>query len=606
MAAAPRESKPARPLDRGRTRGMIAPPGRSRPSLAGWTPHARSAQRHEGVPLPRAEARSRWGSRWTRSTGWRSCATWSGPRPAPRAARRGFDVNAAAARLRDSLLPAGLRNRPPPEPEPEPAALESGSRRAGARARARRGGRSASRGRTLRSRRWDRRARRQRTRTSTPASLGGDGGEAAPGQVAYDPGAAGVGPNAQPYWIRTRRPTIPTPPRRGTRTRCPTIPTRRATRTPPRPERRTRAPPDDPNAVAAWDPNAAPYDPNAPAEPYAAEAGAADPGAAGYDPNAAPAWDPNAAPYNLNARALRSERARQNRTPPRPERFGPGRRRIRSRTPPRPWDPNAVAAWDPNAPADPYAAEAGAADPGAAGYDPNAAAAWDPNAVAYAAPAEGDALAFDPALQPLDLDGTEAPLDPNAGAPAQSWGTGAGWEAGAAAGEPGLGFDALAGALDAGHEIRRRSRRPRWTGRGSRRSRSAPTTTRTPRRSPPRLRSPTSGSRPSSRSTQPPSPWSRRATSRSQCPTVRPRSAPTTTSPRSSAPRRRRPATCPRTGPGSTPRAPSERRPLCGSPTRRSRRASASSRGAPSPGPARRATPAPSLSSSARPRSSPT
>src|SRR6266508_3626688 len=44
--------------------------------------------------------------------------------------RAGFDVNAAAAQLRDSLLPAGLRNRPPPtpepspEPEPEPAAPE--------------------------------------------------------------------------------------------------------------------------------------------------------------------------------------------------------------------------------------------------------------------------------------------------------------------------------------------------------------------------------------------------------------------------------------------------------------------------------------------------
>jgi hypothetical protein len=42
------------------------------------------------------------------------------------APRGGFDVNAAAARLRESLLPAGLRNRPPPppelspEPEPEP------------------------------------------------------------------------------------------------------------------------------------------------------------------------------------------------------------------------------------------------------------------------------------------------------------------------------------------------------------------------------------------------------------------------------------------------------------------------------------------------------
>ena len=35
-------------------------------------------------------------------------------------ARPGFDVNAAAARLRESLLPAGLRHRPPPPPEPSP------------------------------------------------------------------------------------------------------------------------------------------------------------------------------------------------------------------------------------------------------------------------------------------------------------------------------------------------------------------------------------------------------------------------------------------------------------------------------------------------------
>ena len=50
--------------------------------------------------------------------------------------RSGFDVNAAAARLRESLLPAGLRSRPaeppppaaappePPPPAPEALALE--------------------------------------------------------------------------------------------------------------------------------------------------------------------------------------------------------------------------------------------------------------------------------------------------------------------------------------------------------------------------------------------------------------------------------------------------------------------------------------------------
>jgi hypothetical protein len=49
-----------------------------------------------------------------------------GGEPGAGTPRSGFDVTAAAARLRESLLPAGLRNRPPPppelspEPEPEP------------------------------------------------------------------------------------------------------------------------------------------------------------------------------------------------------------------------------------------------------------------------------------------------------------------------------------------------------------------------------------------------------------------------------------------------------------------------------------------------------
>jgi hypothetical protein len=46
-------------------------------------------------------------------------------------APRGFDVDAAAARLRESLLPAGLRNRPPPTPvaapEPAPVVAEASS-----------------------------------------------------------------------------------------------------------------------------------------------------------------------------------------------------------------------------------------------------------------------------------------------------------------------------------------------------------------------------------------------------------------------------------------------------------------------------------------------
>ncbi|HET6413940.1 MAG TPA: chemotaxis protein CheA, partial [Anaeromyxobacter sp.] len=43
-----------------------------------------------------------------------------GAETGPASVRPGFDVNAAAARLRESLLPAGLRNRPPPEAAPAP------------------------------------------------------------------------------------------------------------------------------------------------------------------------------------------------------------------------------------------------------------------------------------------------------------------------------------------------------------------------------------------------------------------------------------------------------------------------------------------------------
>ena len=42
-----------------------------------------------------------------------------GPEAAPADARPGFDVGLAAARLRESLMPAGLRSRLPPEPSPE-------------------------------------------------------------------------------------------------------------------------------------------------------------------------------------------------------------------------------------------------------------------------------------------------------------------------------------------------------------------------------------------------------------------------------------------------------------------------------------------------------
>jgi len=44
-----------------------------------------------------------------------------GPETGAGGLKPGFDINAAAAQLRESLLPAGLRNRPPPTPAPEPS-----------------------------------------------------------------------------------------------------------------------------------------------------------------------------------------------------------------------------------------------------------------------------------------------------------------------------------------------------------------------------------------------------------------------------------------------------------------------------------------------------
>jgi len=286
----------------------------------------------------------------------------------------GFDVNAAAARLRESLLPAGLRNRPPPEPVPEPdpslafaeePALETGepldpsslaSAWQDATPAPLEGAQAAD-------------------PYFDPASLGLEGAEPA---QAWDPNAAAYDPNAAAY---------------------------------------------DPNAVQAWDPNAEPYDPNAAAayDPSAAQtwdpgAQPYDPNAAAFDPNAAQAWDPGAQPYDPNAAAAYDANAGQGWDP-----------NAQS------YDPNATAGWDPNAAYDPNAGQGW--DPNAQSYDPSAAAAFDPNAAQAfdpnALPGEGDALAFDPAEQPLDLGAEPAP-DAAAGLSADAgWETGAMPEAGA-------------------------------------------------------------------------------------------------------------------------------------------------------------------------------
>jgi len=164
------------------------------------------------------------------------------------APRGGFDVNAAAAKLRDSLLPAGLRNRPPPTPEMvEPEAVEPVQPEPDPAAAALASAYAEQPFTPLESQ------PAAEMDFFDPAALGS---EPEPGATAWDPGAQapyeaapGEGawdPNAQaPY---------------------------------------------DPAAVAgeaAWDPNAQPD--------QGAEAGAAYDAAGGYAPPADGSWDPGAA-----------------------------------------------------------------------------------------------------------------------------------------------------------------------------------------------------------------------------------------------------------------------------------------------------------------------
>ncbi len=169
-----------------------------------------------------------------------------GPETGVGLAKPGFDVNAAAAKLRESLLPAGLRNRPPPMPEaaaepPPEAAPEPEPAAAGLEAE------------------WNAAPFAPLTETPglsadalfDPGTLGEEPAAWDPNAQPHDAGAQAWDPNAQPY---------------------------------------------DPNqpydaGAQAWDPNAQPYDPNAPAY---------DPNTQPYDPNS-PAYDPNAQPYDAGA-----------------------------------------------------------------------------------------------------------------------------------------------------------------------------------------------------------------------------------------------------------------------------------------------------------------
>jgi len=163
-----------------------------------------------------------------------------GPEMGAGGLRGGFDVGAAAARLRESLLPAGLRNRPvvaeaeaePLEPEPVEEELAAAPAYPAAEPPAREPEREP-----------------EPEPPFDPAILAALPAE---GEAAgFDAAAAGYDPN-QPY---------------------------------------------DPNVAQAYDPAAAGYDPNQPYDPNAAQA--YDPAAAGYDPNQP--YDPNAQAHDPGA-----------------------------------------------------------------------------------------------------------------------------------------------------------------------------------------------------------------------------------------------------------------------------------------------------------------
>ncbi len=279
--------------------------------------------------------------------------------PGARAAQAGagFDVNAAAAQLRESLLPAGLRNRPPPTPvaiaapEPEP---EAGSELSAADALAY----------AYPAQPFDALEGAPPAEADAlfdPAQLGF---EPAPGD-AYDPNAAPYDPNAAPY-----------DPNAGY------DPNAQAAWDPNQPW--------DPNAFPAdpatqpYDPNALPYDPNAASDPAA---GYAPDAQAGWDPNRP--WDPNAFP--ADASAIPND---------------PGAA----------YDPNAQAAWDPNQPWDPATLAAdGAAQP----YDPNITYD-DPNAPPYEPSAEPFELAGEAGAAPASGANAWETAAPGEGVPAEA------------------------------------------------------------------------------------------------------------------------------------------------------------------------------------------
>ncbi|WP_242355253.1 hypothetical protein [Anaeromyxobacter sp. SG64] len=213
-----------------------------------------------------------------------------GGEPGGGAPRGGFDVNAAAARLRESLLPAGLRNRPPPppelspEPEPEPffpAPAPAAPAEVAFDAPPPEG--------ALAPLLEDGATAEDLADLFDPAVLGweGDPGAAPQGAGAWDPNAAPVDAAGQP-WDPSALPVD------------------------------AAGQPWDPNALPVdaagqpWDPNALPVD--AAGQPWDPNAAAWDPaaagGAAGWEPGAYAAptaagpWDAGAYPAEPELSAL--------------------------------------------------------------------------------------------------------------------------------------------------------------------------------------------------------------------------------------------------------------------------------------------------------------
>jgi hypothetical protein len=319
-----------------------------------------------------------------------------GPELGAGSMRPGFDVNAAAAALRESLLPAGLRNRPPPTrtppPVPAPAAPppEEPPEMAAALASVYEQAPFAPI--------EDTGAAPPVDPLFDPSSLGVEQPAYDPNAYAADPNAWGADPNAyaaDPSAYAADPNAYPADPNAA-------------------------YPADagyDPNAQPAWDPNQ-PWDPNDPNAAYPA-----DPNAYPADPNAAYPADPNAYPADPNA----AYPADPNAYPADPNAAYPADPNAY------PADPNAQPAWDPNQPWDPNVApDAQAYDPNPYPADPAAQPAWDA-AAGEVAPGE--------AADAGTVDATGAYADAAYGAgEAPAWDAGApeaaAWDAPPEAAEP--------------------------------------------------------------------------------------------------------------------------------------------------------------------------